>query len=145
MDNFTPFQSTLGGVLIGIATSIVFIFNGRIAGISGIAGGILRLQKGDTLWRSLFVFGLVAGGAAMVAMSPSMFAVTAPRPHWALVVAGLLVGAGTQLGNGCTSGHGICGLSRLSARSIVAVSTFMLTAAITVALTNGYFAGEVAP
>lgn len=136
MEHFTPLQSTLGGVIIGIATSLILVMNGRIAGISGITGGILKLQRGDFAWRALFVLGLLSGGLVYSLIWPQAFAVSIVRSPIALVVAGLLVGVGTQMGNGCTSGHGICGLSRVSARSMVAVATFMTTATITVALTH---------
>lgn len=127
---FTPGPSALGGVLIGVAAGLLLLFTGRIAGISGILGGLF-VRPGDRDWRVAFLLGLVAGGVALVALSPGSFsAPLVSRP--ALVVAGLLVGVGTQLGSGCTSGHGICGLPRLSLRSLAAVLTFMLTGGLTV-------------
>ena len=137
MENFTPFASTLGGLLIGVASAMVLVFNGRIAGISGVAGGIFRFQKGDLLWRALFVGGLVLGGLGSFLVAPAAFEIATGRPLWVLAIAGLLTGVGTQLGGGCTSGHGICGLGRFSVRSLVAVLTFLLTAAITVAIYGG--------
>ena len=121
---FTPWASLLGGVLIGIAAAMFVLFNGRIAGISGIVGGLLRPARGDVSWRLAFVFGLVAAPAIH-----ALFAVV-PTPRidagWgALVLAGLLVGVGTRYGAGCTSGHGVCGLSRLSPRSLLATVAFM--------------------
>ncbi|MEM7606130.1 MAG: YeeE/YedE thiosulfate transporter family protein [Myxococcota bacterium] len=136
MENFTPIQSLLGGLLIGLASALVFLFNGRIAGVSGIAGGVLRFQRSDLGWRLLFVFGLLIGGAVWGFFDASAFDVV-PRSYGSLIAAGLFVGVGTQLGSGCTSGHGICGLSRFSGRSLAAVLTFMVTAAITVALMHG--------
>lgn len=137
MENFTPIASTLGGLLIGVASAMVLVFNGRIAGISGVSGGIFRFEKGDLLWRSLFVGGLVLGGLGAFLVAPAAFEIATGRPLWVLAIAGLLTGVGTQLGGGCTSGHGICGLGRLSMRSLVAVLTFLLTAAITVAVYGG--------
>lgn len=130
MADFTPWSSLLGGLMIGAAASLLLLANGRIAGISGIVGGLLRAERSETAWRALFVAGLLAGGlvlqiAAPAAIGPSV--VGFPL----LVVAGLLVGFGTQLGSGCTSGHGVCGIGRLSPRSLVATVTFMLAGAAT--------------
>jgi uncharacterized membrane protein YedE/YeeE len=120
----------LGGALIGSGSALLLLTHGRIAGIAGIAGGLLQRATSDRAWRLGFLAGLVAAGAAAAAVVPA--AIGAPvRPLAAIVVAGLLVGFGTQLGSGCTSGHGVCGLSRLSIRSLVAVATFMATGAIT--------------
>lgn len=131
MENFTPVSALLGGALIGLGTVVLMLANGRIAGISGILGGLLKPVKGDIAWRAAFVLGLVA--------SPLLYALFAsvPTPRmeasWgALVLAGLLVGAGTRYGSGCTSGHGVCGLSRLSPRSLVATATFMGAGFVTV-------------
>jgi uncharacterized membrane protein YedE/YeeE len=129
--NFTPWASLTGGLLIGLATAVLLLFNGRIAGISGILGGLLRPVKGDIKWRIAFVLGLV--------LAPLAFSLLAPLPKAqidadssALIVAGLLVGLGTRYGSGCTSGHGVCGLSRLSPRSFVATAFFMGAGFITV-------------
>lgn len=125
----------LGGLLIGASTAIMLVFNGRVAGISGIASGLVRPNAGDTLWRAAFVGGLALGGLALTWLAPStMGAGVVSLPVVAL--AGLLVGVGTKLGNGCTSGHGICGVARLSPRSIAATLTFMSTGALTVLLTR---------
>lgn len=118
-----------GGALIGLSASLMLMLNGRIAGISGIVGGLLQPQAGDVSWRAWFVAGLLAGGAALFAVRPELFG-TAAVPSAVVVIAGLLVGFGTRLGSGCTSGHGVCGISRMSKRSIVATSTFMLSGAI---------------
>jgi uncharacterized protein len=128
---FTPLASLAGGALIGLAAALFVLLNGRIAGISGVLGGLLRPVRGDVGWRVAFVLGLL--GAPLVY---ALFtAVPAPRiaAGWvALIVAGLLVGVGTRYGAGCTSGHGVCGLSRLSPRSLVATLTFMGAGFVTV-------------
>jgi uncharacterized membrane protein YedE/YeeE len=129
--NFTPWSSLAGGLAIGLAVAVLLLFNGRIAGISGILGGLLRPASGDIGWRIAFVSGLV--------LAPVVFGLFAPLPavridasSTLLVVAGLLVGMGTRYGSGCTSGHGVCGLSRLSPRSIMATVAFMLAGFATV-------------
>ena len=133
--NFTPWSSLAGGVLIGLATAMFLLLNGRIAGISGILGGLLRPIKGDVGWRVAFVAGLI--------FSPIAFSVAAPLPAVqidadtaSLIMAGLLVGIGTRYGSGCTSGHGVCGLSRLSPRSMVATALFVLAGFVTVFITR---------
>lgn len=125
-------QALLGGVLIGLAAASLLIVNGRIAGISGIVGGLLPPRPADTLWRVVFVVGLVAGGVCLRTLAPDPFHGLAATPWAVLLPAGLLVGFGAGLGNGCTSGHGVCGVARLSPRSIVATVTFMLAGAVTV-------------
>lgn len=132
MENFTPVASAVGGALIGLSASILLLFSGRIAGISGIFAGLLSPKAGDTGWRLAFVAGLVLGGLALFLVAPSMFAVSYDRTLPMVAIAGLLVGVGVRLGSGCTSGHGVCGLSRLSPRSLVATLTFIATGAITV-------------
>jgi uncharacterized membrane protein YedE/YeeE len=125
--NFTPWASLAGGVLLGIASALFILANGRILGISGILGGLLRPKAGDAGWRIAFVLGMLAAPVTLQWLAPAGF-LTAPRIEAgvaAVVVAGLLVGYGTRLGSGCTSGHGVCGLSRLSPRSLVATGTFM--------------------
>jgi len=128
---FTPWSSLFGGMLIGLAAAMFVLLNGRIAGISGVLGGLLTPVRGDVLWRVAFVFGIV--------FAPTIFALFRAVPrlqidanYAALVVAGLLVGVGTRYGAGCTSGHGVCGLSRLSLRSWVATAMFMGTGFVTV-------------
>jgi uncharacterized membrane protein YedE/YeeE len=120
-----------GGVLIGLAASLLLWLNGRIAGVSGILNGVIFRRGGDTAWRAAFLLGLIVTGGLYMALVPG-----APLPRTdysraALIVAGLLVGFGTRMGNGCTSGHGVCGLGRLSSRSFAAVLTFMATAIAT--------------
>ena len=122
--SFTPWASLAGGALIGLAATLLVLFNGRIAGISGVLGGLLKPAQGDVAWRGAFVLGLVAAPLAwrLVAAWPRLH-VDASLP--VLVAAGLLVGVGTRYGAGCTSGHGVCGLSRGSVRSLAATVTFM--------------------
>lgn len=121
-----------GGMLIGLAAAALLLLSGRIAGVSGIVGGLLPPRAGDAAWRALFVAGLVSGGVLLPALVADPFRGLAALAPARLVVAGLLVGAGTRLANGCTSGHGVCGVSRLAPRSLVATATFMLTGALTV-------------
>jgi uncharacterized membrane protein YedE/YeeE len=125
--NFTPWASLSGGVLIGVAAALFVLLNGRILGISGILGGLLQPRAGDAGWRIAFLLGLFAAPFTYALLAPADF-VNAPTidAGWALIVlAGLLVGIGTRYGSGCTSGHGVCGLSRLSPRSLVATLSFM--------------------
>ena len=128
---FTPAQATAGGLLIGAAAVLLMAGAGRIAGISGILGGLLRPVKGDLLWRIAFLLGLMAAPLVFVWFRP-LPAVTIEASNVTLVVAGLLVGLGTRYGAGCTSGHGVCGLSRLSLRSLVATMSFMAAGFLTV-------------
>ncbi len=132
---FTPLLSTLGGALIGASASALLLLEGRVAGISGIVGGLFTPKAGDIGWRLAFLGGLVLAGIGGALLAPSMVAVEVVRAPWMLIVAGLLVGVGTRLGNGCTSGHGVCGLSRMSPRSLASVVTFMAVgAAVAVAV-----------
>lgn len=142
MESFTPFASLAGGVLIGLAASALLLLDGKIAGISGIIGGLARPAAGDLSWRVAFVAGLLAGGGLVRAASPGAFAITVAEPLPILVAGGLLVGFGTRLGSGCTSGHGVCGLSRGSGRSLVATMTFMATGILTVFLVRRVLGGE---
>ncbi len=132
MDASTIIAASVGGVLIGLSAAIFLLFNGRIAGISGVVGGLLAPKAGDWGWRAAFLGGLLAGGALLMMLYPEAFPAEVPRSLPVIGAAGLLVGFGTRLGSGCTSGHGVCGLSRFSVRSAVAVGTFMTTGAITV-------------
>ncbi len=132
--SFTPLESAAGGVLIGLATTWVFILNGRIAGISGVISRSLLRVPGDTAWRVLFLLGMVAGGALGFRLLPGGEA-WHPAGGLALsLAAGFLVGLGTRLGGGCTSGHGVCGLARGSRRSLAATLVFMAVAAAVVAV-----------
>jgi uncharacterized membrane protein YedE/YeeE len=136
MTQFTPVASLAGGVLIGLAAALLLITHGKIAGISGVLGGLLQPRPGDIAWRAWFVGGLAGGGLLLALIWPDAFGVLADRSLAVVAVAGLLVGFGTRLGSGCTSGHGVCGLSRVSARSLVATITFMAAGVITVLLTR---------
>lgn len=120
-----------GGALIGMAATWLLWLNGRVAGVSGIAGGVLFRAQGDVAWRVAFLAGLIGAAGAYLHSVPGAYVPRIDFPRWSLVAAGLLVGFGTRMGNGCTSGHGVCGLGRLSARSLVAVVTFMATAIAT--------------
>ena len=129
--HFTPWTALAGGLVIGLAASAFVLLNGRIAGISGILGGLLRPAQGDLAWRLAFLAGLIG--------APLVYILFAPLPQaridagdGALIAAGLLVGLGTRYGAGCTSGHGVCGLSRLSVRSLVATASFMVAGFVTV-------------
>ena len=130
-NGFTPWSSLAGGALIGVAAAMFALLNGRVAGISGVLGGLLRPIRGDVGWRIAFILGLL--------IAPLLYLLVAevPRPqidagYGALVLAGLLVGIGTRYGSGCTSGHGVCGLSRFSARSLAATASFMGAGFLTV-------------
>lgn len=135
---FTPWSALLGGMLIGLASAMLILLNGRIAGISGILGGVLRPISGDIAWRAAFILGLV-GTPLVYAMFTALPAVQIDAGNGALVVAGLLVGVGTRYGSGCTSGHGVCGLSRLSMRSAVATAIFMGAGFLTVFVARHLF------
>jgi len=144
MDSFTPIPAAIGGTLIGLSAALLWLGNGRIAGISGIFGQLLP-PASTVIWRLLFLVALVAGTFLAAALFPSLgrpaTLVEAPRwfaggtPLW-IGIAGLLTGFGTKIGNGCTSGHGVCGLARLSPRSFTAVGVFFLVAILTVTLTG---------
>ena len=132
---FRPWEALTGGVLIGVAVAMFVLLNGRIAGISGVLGGLLKPVRDDIAWRVAFVLGLVA--------APALYALFAARPdlhitagNGVVVLAGLLVGVGTRYGSGCTSGHGVCGLSRFSPRSLVATLSFMVAGFATVFITR---------
>ena len=129
--SFTPWSALIGGVLVGLAAASFLLLNGRIAGISGILGGLLTPTVGDISWRIAFLAGLIGAPAlwALVAQLPPI-QITAGYP--VLILAGLIVGVGTRYGSGCTSGHGVCGLSRLSPRSLVATLSFMFAGFATV-------------
>lgn len=135
--NFTPWTSSVGGFLIGLAASLLIVFNGRIAGISGILAGALTSVNIDSWWRTAFVSGLV--------LSPLVYHLIAPLPNleihsnnWLIVIAGILVGFGSRYGSGCTSGHGVCGISRFSKRSFVATACFILSGFLAVLVVRHY-------
>lgn len=134
MENFTPYSALLGGALIGIAATLMLWVNGRITGISGILGGVLFPVQTDALWRVLFIAGLLSGAILYIFVSGSPLNFQVQATPLVSIAAGFLVGFGTRLGSGCTSGHGICGIARVSKRSFAATAVFMITAIITVFL-----------
>lgn len=142
MQHFTPFASLAGGALIGLAASMLLLWNGRVAGVIGIFGGMFTRDRGEMAWRAAFVGGLLVGGLAMYLAVPSAFAIDVDRSLPLLAIAGLLVGFGARMGGGCTSGHGVCGLSRLSKRSLIGTITFMAAGAITVFCARTFFGGS---
>jgi len=125
-------SAVLGGVLIGASVSIMLLFNGRVTGISGIVGGLLQKATPDKSWRIFFLLGLLVGGVILRFLKPQAFMVITSTTYVDYVMAGLLVGVGTLLGNGCTSGHGVCGISRFSMRSIIATITFISSGVVSV-------------
>ncbi|HEX9687436.1 MAG TPA: YeeE/YedE family protein [Burkholderiales bacterium] len=129
--HFTPWSSLAGGIVIGAAAAMLVLLNGRIAGVAGILGGVLRPAGGDMAWRLAFIIGLLVA-PALVGLLAEPAPPTIEAGYPVLLAAGLLVGAGTRYGSGCTSGHGVCGLSRLSPRSMAATITFMLAGFATV-------------
>lgn len=131
MAEFSFLSAFSGGILIGIASVLMFLGIGRITGISGIVGGMLSGEAGQRMWRLVFVLSLVVGGAIYPWVWGQPLPVELASPWFVYAIAGLLVGVGTRIGSGCTSGHGICGVARFSARSLVATLTFILTAVIT--------------
>lgn len=143
MHDFTPSASLIGGVLIGLGASMMLLLNGRVAGISGIFAGLVVPARGEFAWRALFVAGLFGSGVLMARLRPEAFANSLPRSTAALIAAGVLVGFGTRLANGCTSGHGLCGVSRFSRRSIAATATFMATGFATAFVIRHLFGGAL--
>ncbi len=142
MANFTPIASLVGGIIIGLSATIMLLLHGRVTGITGIlAGAVVSRTSGDWLWRALFLLGLVVGGALMVGLAPAGALSGSPRGMATVAAAGLLVGFGTRLGSGCTSGHGVCGVSRLSPRSLVATASFMLAGVGAVFAFRVFFGG----
>ena len=139
MTEFTPLAAFVGGTLIGLASVLLLWLNGRIAGISGIFYGILTRDAGDRNWRLMFVLGLVAGGLAFSLFAGDSFVPRNDFPMPWLIAAGLLVGIGTRLGSGCTSGHGVCGISRLSVRSLTATLTFVAVGVVSASVLRGIF------
>lgn len=133
MENFTPVSAVIGGALIGLSAALLWLMNGRIAGISGVLGGLAQARHEDRAWRIAFLVGLIAAPLLYSLVAGSAPIVIASSPVL-LILAGLLVGFGTRLGGGCTSGHGVCGIARLSRRSLVATAVFMVSAMIVVFL-----------
>jgi len=141
MANFTPISAAIGGALIGLSAVLLMLSTGRIAGISGIFDGLINPQTSNRAWRAAFVVGLIAAPISAMLLGYAVPAPQMPGSYVTIVVGGLLVGFGTRLGSGCTSGHGICGIARLSPRSIAATGVFMAAAIVVVALTQHVFGG----
>ncbi len=142
MNSVTLLSALIGGILIGISVTIMLILHGRVTGVTGImVGATFERVGGDWLWRVLFLLGLVGGGALMAPILPEGFPSAPGGRMGTLVAAGLLVGFGTRLGNGCTSGHGVCGVSRLAPRSLVATACFMLSGMLTVLVVQRVLGG----
>lgn len=140
--NFSNAVSPLiGGALIGLAVTLMLLFNGRVTGISGILSGLLSLPKNDTSWRLTFFLGIFSGGLVLRILNPDFFQNTSGRGLEAVALAGLLVGFGTVMGGGCTSGHGICGVSRFSVRSLLATVVFILFGFASVAVAKFFIGG----
>jgi uncharacterized membrane protein YedE/YeeE len=136
VETFTPISGLIGGLLIGLATVLLLLLNGKIAGISGIVGGLLSRKGSEVEWRAVFIVGLLLGAFIYMLATGGALPVNIQTSLLVIVLAGLLVGFGTRLGSGCTSGHGVAGIARLSRRSIVATLTFFATATITVFVTQ---------
>lgn len=142
MHNLTPLSGFLGGALIGLAAALLMLLTGRIAGISGIFGGLLTPNASDRGWRIAFIAGLIAAPLlASFVTSTALPSPAMPASMIVIVIAGLLVGFGSRMGGGCTSGHGVCGIARLSARSLIATAIFMVTAIATVAVARHVIGG----
>ena len=141
MANFTPLSAAIGGALIGLSAVLLMLLTGRIAGVSGIFGGLLNLRGEDKGWRVAFIAGLILAPVIAGLIGYGMAPPRLPASWTVIAAAGLLVGFGTRLGGGCTSGHGICGIGRLSLRSIAATIVFMVTAVMTVAVTHHLLGG----
>lgn len=131
MENFTPYSALIGGVLIGASATLLLWLNGQIAGISGIFRGAIKMGAPDRVWRILFLLGLVLGGAIWWQLMGPTFVARTDFPLPLLIIAGVLVGFGSRIGNGCTSGHGVCGLGRASGRSLASTVTFFSVALLT--------------
>jgi len=139
MTEFEILMPLTGGILIGIAASMMLLFNGKVAGVSGIFGGMLFQQGKERAWQLSFIAGLIAGGIPLYIMNAEFFENSSGRGLLTATFAGLLVGIGTRVGGGCTSGHGVCGIGRLSGRSLVATVTFMFAGMVIVALVQSFY------
>jgi uncharacterized membrane protein YedE/YeeE len=138
MHNFTPGHAVVGGVLIGLGLAVVLIGTGRIPGLSGITAGIVRISSADRSWRVSFLVGALAIGAVFELAAPDTFDRGPAHPLWLIAISGALVGYGTRLGNGCTSGHGLCGLGRFSKRSLIATCTFFGVGVVTATIAGSF-------
>ena len=132
LENFTPVSALLGGALIGLSASLLLLINGRMAGISGIMNGLFSSPKKEEIWRSLFLLGLIIGAFIFQLLTNDSLQLRHDYPMLLIILGGFLVGVGTRMGSGCTSGHGICGIASFSIRSITATITFMLSGMVTV-------------
>jgi uncharacterized protein len=132
MQSFTPLESTLGGLLVGLGSAGILYFNARVAGVAGIVGGLFPPRRSDVVWRVCFALGLLLAGLCAAVLAPERLSLRGTLSWPVLALAGVLVGFGARLGGGCTSGHGVCGLGRLSLRSLIATLTFMTTAGLSV-------------
>ena len=139
MTEFEILMPLTGGILIGIAASMMLLFNGKVAGVSGIFGGMLFQQGKERAWQLSFIAGLIAGGILLYIINTEFFENSSGRGLLTATIAGLLVGIGTRVGGGCTSGHGVCGIGRLSGRSLVATVTFMFAGMVIVALVQPFY------
>jgi uncharacterized membrane protein YedE/YeeE len=140
MENFTPISALSGGILIGLAATLLLLSNGRIAGISGIMGGLVNTSsRTEMYWRFAFLAGVIIGAFLLNQIQPGLYQPRQNFPVWLLACGGFLVGFGTRMGNGCTSGHAVCGIARLSVRSIAATVTFMTSGFITVYIIRHVF------
>ena len=139
MTEFEVLMPLTGGILIGIAASMMLLFSGKIAGVSGIFGGMLIQQGKERAWQLSFIAGLIAGGILLYIINAEFFENSSGRGLLTATIAGLLVGIGTRVGGGCTSGHGVCGIGRLSGRSLVATVTFMFAGMVIVALVQPFY------
>tara|TARA_B100000579_G_C22137445_1_gene534925 strand:+ start:64 stop:492 length:429 start_codon:yes stop_codon:yes gene_type:complete len=139
MDKFEIFLPLTGGLLIGVAASMLLLLRGKIAGVSGIFGGMLFLKGDERAWRFYFITGLIVGGIFLHQFNTEFFENTTGHGIYIVIVSGLLVGIGTRIGKGCTSGHGVCGIGKLSGRSIMATITFIVTGIIIVTLLQSFF------
>lgn len=132
MENFTPYSALAGGILIGLSATVMLLFNGRVTGISGMISGLVTPTKGEWSWRLVFLIGMMIGAVLFVFIFSGSLTPRTNFPLYLLIVGGFLVGFGTRLGNGCTSGHAICGIARFSPRSILATCVFMFSGGVTV-------------
>ena len=143
MHEFSPVISTLGGVMVGLAVAALYFFNGKFLGVSGITAALLGADHRGRRWRLTFIAGLLSGGGLLLVLHPAALSAPSPYSIPVLIVAGLLVGYGSSMGKGCTSGHGICGISRFSARSLVATGVFMIAGFVTVYVSRHLMGGVI--
>jgi uncharacterized membrane protein YedE/YeeE len=143
MSPLSLLTSTIGGVLLGTASSLLFVLNGRICGVSGIVGDLAAATRGDRSWRLAFIAGLLVGGVGLTLVRRDLVALASEQTIGASILAGVLVGVGTRMSHGCTSGHGLCGIARLSKRSIIATLIFMAAGVVTVFVTRHVLNGGV--